>query len=145
MGTRSRIGIQYTDGSIESIYCHFDGYPSHNGRILTEHYTDDRKIDQLMDLGDVSVLKEEIGEKHPFNRPAYGTKEYEEYEAKYSRMCLAYGRDRGEKNTQSKLVDSFDEFMGLGEEYMYLFRDGQWECYDYRGKRIELNKNLEEA
>ena len=34
MGTRSRIGIRNADDSVDSIYCHWDGYPDHNGRLL---------------------------------------------------------------------------------------------------------------
>ena len=35
MATRSRIGIELTDGSILSAYHHWDGYPQWLGRILT--------------------------------------------------------------------------------------------------------------
>jgi hypothetical protein len=44
MATRSRIGIELEDGVIESIYCHWDGYPENNGKILLEHYQDPNKI-----------------------------------------------------------------------------------------------------
>ena len=38
MSTRARIGIVRPNGSILSIYTHSDGYISHHGPILLEHY-----------------------------------------------------------------------------------------------------------
>ena len=38
MGTRSTIAIQKLDGSVEQIYCHWDGYLDHNGTILKTEY-----------------------------------------------------------------------------------------------------------
>ena len=38
MGTRSRIGIQLQDESIVSVYCHYDGYPAFNGKVLRDNY-----------------------------------------------------------------------------------------------------------
>ena len=39
MATRSRIGIQLADESILSVYCHWDGYLAHNGKMLQEYYS----------------------------------------------------------------------------------------------------------
>lgn len=36
MSTRSRIGYVEKDGSVVSIYSHWDGYPGNAGQILTE-------------------------------------------------------------------------------------------------------------
>lgn len=38
MGTRSSITVKMTDGSFKSVYCHFDGYLDHNGKMLAGHY-----------------------------------------------------------------------------------------------------------
>ena len=46
MGTRSRIGVMHGD-KVKSIYCHWDGYLEHNGRILAESYDRDRKSTRL--------------------------------------------------------------------------------------------------
>ena len=40
MSTRSRIGILKSNGSIESIYCHLDGYPEWVGKKLYRYYND---------------------------------------------------------------------------------------------------------
>ena len=42
MATRSAIGLKKIDGTIEAVYCHWDGYPAHNGKILMNHYPVDK-------------------------------------------------------------------------------------------------------
>lgn len=126
MATRSRIGIMNDDGSVLSIYCHWDGYLSNNGKILLTHYQDEKKIRELMALGDISSLGAEIGVEHPFDAPPFGTAAYAEYEKNNKNMCLAYGRDRGENNTAAKLSQDVAGFTMLSEEFNYLFAEGQW-------------------
>ena len=54
MGTRSLIGKQLKDGSILGVYCHYDGYPEYNGRMLRDHFDTAAKVDKLIDGGDMS-------------------------------------------------------------------------------------------
>ena len=56
MGTRSTIALEYADGTVEQVYCHWDGYVEHNGKILVEHYMDPFKVQQLVMLGGFSSL-----------------------------------------------------------------------------------------
>ena len=120
MATRSRIALQNTNGTITSIYCHFDGYPSNNGKILLEHYSDPSKVQELINLGDLSILGSEIGTKHNFDSHLDTN----------STGCLAYGRDRGEKNIQSRTSKTKEELLQLtensGGEYTYLFNGTSW-------------------
>ena len=113
MATRSRIGLEFPDGHVESIYCHWDGYPEHNGRILQSCYNDFSSVYQLIQLGDLSILGESVGEKQDFNRPCEG-------------WCLSYSRDRGERDTHAQRHPSWVEYLKVGEEYSYLFRNGVW-------------------
>ena len=135
MGTRSRIGID-TNGVIVSVYCHWDGYVAHNGAILQEHY-DLAKTEQLICLGDLSVLAKDIGEKHPFGAME-AEMSREEYDALYDNWCLFYGRDRGEKGTEFQTAKSFNQFLdqceGCGAEYYYVLKNGEWlvgDTYDH--------------
>jgi len=118
MGTRSFIGI--VEGKkVRAIYTHWDGYPTHNGKILLEAFNTPEKIHELLDLGDLSCLGSELGEKHGFND--------HNDNKKAKNWCLAYGRDRGEEETDSKLFSSEDEFLSkCDEDYTYLFKDGKW-------------------
>ena len=72
MATRSTIALEYADGTVDQIYCHWDGYLDNNGNILREHYMDPFKVQRLMDLGDLSSLGPNIGAKHDFDCPQIG-------------------------------------------------------------------------
>ena len=69
MGTRSMIDMVMDDGKIKGIYCHWDGYEDHNGKILVKHYTTEEKVESLLNLGDISSLSESIEcpEGHSYN------------------------------------------------------------------------------
>ena len=113
MGTRSTIAIQNEDGTVTGIYCHWDGYLSCNGRILAENYTTEEAVRELIALGDLSSLDAEIGTKTDFRDPAKG-------------QCVAYGRDRGEKNVDARTCSSWDQLISdFGQEYDYLFQLGK--------------------
>ena len=138
MSTRSIIAKENADGTFTGIYCHWDGYPEHNGSILINHYTDDQKINQLLKLGDLSILGSEIGEKHPFESPD---------KSKYVNWCKAYGRDRGEKHTKATRYKNFDAVFNAdcGQDYVYIKRQGNgiagtWQCYDYNKKSVNLSE-----
>ena len=130
MATRSYIGIRNTDDSVEYIYCHYDGYPSHNGKLLVEHYNELDKVKALIALGDLSRLGKEIGSKQNFN----------DYSSQNQDWCLAYSRDRGENNTSAR-SDSFRQVVKDDNvDYVYIFDGDYWECYDTYAP--ELNFDL---
>lgn len=133
MGTRSSISIRNADGSYTGIYCHWDGYLSNNGRILREHYNTEEKIRQLMALGDVSSLKPEIGEKHPFDNPyRWNDPQHEAWEARYGNWCKAYGRDRGETGCESRTHPTLEALLAqIGQEYDYLWEGNGWHVRFY--------------
>lgn len=143
MGTRSRIGVMHGN-IVKSVYCHWDGYLSHNGAILQEHY-DSVKANQLVALGDLSSLKQEIGAKHAFGRIGMTPAEQEAYEVEHGNSCTFYGRDRGETGTEWQVAHTFDEFLeqvnNCCGEYYYIMRDGVWYCGDTYG-RTELSNKL---
>ena len=126
MATRSYIGVRNLDASVDYIYCHFDGYPDHNGKILTEHYADMDKVNALMKLGDLSVLGEQIGGKHDFNKRTRG-------------WCLAYGRDRGESNVSVKTGDYKELINDQNVDYVYIFDGDYWECFNTYDPEMVIN------
>jgi hypothetical protein len=105
MATRSRIAIEREDGSVKSIYCHFDGYLSGVGKTLFNHY-DKEKLEKLIELGDISSLE----------NSTEGT--------------IAYHRNRGEdlhSTDYLSVEDLFENGFNSGEEYVYcLTKDGIW-------------------
>jgi len=141
MGTRSTIALEFADGTVEQVYCHWDGYLEHNGKILQEHYSDPFKLRDLIDMGGISSLGKSIGKKHPFG-PAYNetdalkkAKIEAEFEAaREAGYTTFYARDRGEDLTKEQFVD-FQDYLAHHqyEEYEYILRrDGNWyvKCHD---------------
>lgn len=118
MATRSAIGI-ITDRYIYGIYCHWDGYPENNGRLLVEHYKTLDQVWDLIKLGDLSSLGKTIGVEHD-----------KEDVDNLNNFCTYYDRDykRGPHpystfNTRNEFKDKFGH---SGCEYFYLFKDDQW-------------------
>lgn len=60
MATRSMIAGIDSNGMIYGIYCHFDGYISNVGKILTESYNTPEKLASLVALGDIRSLEHSI-------------------------------------------------------------------------------------
>jgi hypothetical protein len=121
MATRSRIGIETKDAfgnlMVKSIYCHWDGYPENNGRILLENYQDREKVEKLIALGSISSLHEKVEPtgQHSFDYPQPG-------------VTVAYHRDRGEGFQRPQVNHSREAFVRSDvEEYGYLFTlEGEW-------------------
>jgi hypothetical protein len=116
MATRSAIGVMHGD-KCKAVYCHWDGYLDHNGRLLLEHY-DSAKANHLVALGDISSLRPEVvipeGVEHSFDAPAKD-------------ITIFYGRDRGEDGVDFKVFHNDKElFEGIDAEYFYVMKDGMW-------------------
>jgi hypothetical protein len=132
MATRSTIALEFADGTIGQVYCHWDGYLSGAGKTLLNSYSDPFKVRELIDLGGVSTLNKDIGVQHPFDNPGrYGGEcaVYEAFEAKYGDMTTFYGRDRGEEDMQAHYFKDFGDYRvnHQEEEFEYILRtDGNW-------------------
>ena len=124
MATRSRIGLELKDGSILSAYHHWDGYPEWLGRILKTHYNSKDKASELIDGGDMSCAWTNERWNKDLNEfgGATSNKEGTEYGPQY------YSQ-RGE-DCPPRLDKDMDEFFSVGEEYSYIFRNGNWFAYD---------------
>ena len=130
MATRSTIALEFADGTVQQVYCHWDGYLSNNGTILLNNYSDPFKLRELIDLGDISSLGPDIGDKHSFDIPfKYGTPEYEAESEARRNITTFYGRDRGEEGTNARKFKDYADYRQRGqfEEYNYILRrDGNW-------------------
>ena len=106
MATRSTIAVDLPEG-IRAIYCHWDGYPDEEGGVgetLKHHYTKLRDIINLLDNGDLSVLKSTIEES-------------------------VFYKERGE-DTPAQIFKSESDWLdyanNCGCEYSYLFSENKW-------------------
>jgi hypothetical protein len=127
MGTRSTIAIEFADGTVSQVYCHWDGYLSNNGQILAEHYMDPFKVKELLELGDFSSLRDSVED----------TKE----------GCYS---QRGE-DCPARRYQHFDEYVTecQQEEYDYILRNvngvAVWfvRYYDTDGCWVSLERAFE--
>jgi hypothetical protein len=114
MATRSTIAVQHTDGTISQIYCHWDGYLEHNGKILLTHYSTLEQVENLVQHGDMSVL---------------------DVTTKWSTY---YHRDREEEweQVKPKLFNNLSEYRNQlnQEEFNYIFKNGRWYYKEWRKK-----------
>ena len=123
MATRSLIGINLDNGITKIIYCHWDGYPEHNGELLVNHYISPAAINALMELGDLSSL-----DATPDS-------------------CTAYHRDRNEPWGMVEPRDvNTSELAAVGKDYgvdyVYVYNENnEWECFrlDESGKIVPLD------
>ena len=102
MATRSLIcKTTGFNNEIESKYCHWDGYPSHNGEILLNHYNDEIEIDNLLANDEyISFLDTTIKETE------FGGEEHNTF-----------------YEDEQSLLEGGGNY---GAEYIYLFKDGDW-------------------
>lgn len=125
MATRSRIGLELSDGSILSAYHHWDGYPEWLGRILETHYNTRESASALIDGGDMSSCWTDTPFGNDGTPSAYGPNYYSM---------------RGE-NCPPRLDANLVEYLSDGEEYAYIFnRLGEWICYDLHGDTATLTE-----
>lgn len=104
MSTRSRIGY-VEEGKYYTAYCHFDGYPKYNGRVLLDAYKDFDKVKALVSGGDFRALT--------------GVVEDIEYYPDDDREAMV-------SDSFSELIDYMNK---SDQEYLYIYEDGEWVYY----------------
>ena len=111
------------------IYCHWDDSPKNNGEILKKYYKDSKKVDELISLGNISVLGKELypdpNKTHNFDNPQEG-------------VTVAYHRDRGYewRHTKPRMsVEPNSSMIG----YIYYF-DEEKQIWRYQDLREETPK-----
>lgn len=131
MATRSTIAVKLSTHHYIQVYCHWDGYVDHNGKLLVEEYNDLPKAIALVSQGDISSLRENIyptiGGTHTFDNPE-------------ENVTVFYGRDRHEKDCWPREFISESDWLDhrMEEEYNYLFQDGEWwvQAYEKELKKV---------
>ena len=117
MSTRSIIGYETNSGLIRAVYVHHDGYLSGVGKTLIENY-DFIKLDNLLDLGDMSCLGDSI------------------------ENSIFYARDRNETivkarwfNTREQMLDYFSDcdyayLRAVDDTWLVSERDSKWSSFN---------------
>lgn len=126
MGTSANIVALHSSGRWGVTYVNYDGYPSGVGIMLHDHYTDQAKVDLMLQWGHMSELDMDptAPEGHSYKTPTAGHSVY-------------YGRDRGEEDVDTDYYDSFPEAWGNaqnnGGQYTYAWDGNAWH---HKGKTI---------
>lgn len=122
MGTSSRITVKCMDGKYRSVYCHYDGYVNHNGKMLVTHYNSQELAEKLVAGGGMSSLDKlcDAVEGHSFTTPMEGYTVY-------------YCRDRGEELD----IIVQDHLHGIPrEDYNYMWDGEKWMIGDKSVKGV---------
>ena len=100
MSTRSLIGFK-DDKGITGIYCHYDGYPGHVGKILVGYHNSAAAMRSLIDGPQIRNF---------------------DNDGQYARFT-----DSGPESAV-ETCETIEEALDSGFDYVYLF-DGKWNCY----------------
>jgi hypothetical protein len=88
----------------KSVYCHYDGYLKHTGRLLQANY-DSALANELIARGDNSGVRETL-------------------------EGMNFYGERGEEDVSWQVAHTFEEFLEQVEcchgEYYYVMKDGVW-------------------
>ena len=115
MATRARIGLELKDGSVLSVYHHWDGYPEWLGRMLKTHYNTKSLAEELIDGGDMSCCWTDDRFDGSKVSGVYGPQYYSQ---------------RGE-DTPPRHDKDLATYLQNGEEFAYVYTQSEgWLCYD---------------
>ena len=134
MSTRSYIAKEIGEDKYKAVYCLFDGYPAHHGRILVQYYDTPEKVDTLLTLGGLSALGEKIAPDADFV-PSVEQRFQEN-------TTVAYARDCGEPSMPAEylnLAQLVDNGEKLFADHLYVFtKDNAWKYLHLLGQSKTL-------
>jgi len=135
MSTPSIIAV--ADGkAYYTVYCHFNGFLEHVGKMLTDCYSNQDKALSMVKLGNISNLHAEIGVRHNFADEDKGT--------------TFFGRDGGDTDIGPEQLRDKDQVLDFAihwpaVQHVYVMEtNGQWLYYTAAlGCFVPLRKILE--
>ena len=126
MSTRSMIAIQDAAGSCYAIYCHFDGYVSHMGKMLTTYFNDDESAADLINNGQLRSIDVSSEDENKVI--------LEHFEEDFEKREIEY---------YDTVVDMLNAFKNSDRDYLYIWDDviETWlyrkNIYTSNGKMVE--------
>lgn len=131
MSTNATVSIVNEDGSVYTIYNHWDGYPSSLGITLRNYYKSENRVRDLIGMGDASIIARKISPSDPANH------NFTNHE---KGVCLFYSRDRGEDDCEYHVFDNILQMLKeFGQQFNYIYRDKKWFCCkDYTNESMIL-------
>lgn len=113
MATRALIGILQEDGTVKSIYHHWDGYPEWLGTILQKHYSSQNDVLHLMEKGElISAQSEPETKRRPLRPPIP--------------VQVAQKKENSSHVIYADVKNFVTGAIRRCAAYAYLFMDGAW-------------------
>jgi len=103
MSTRATIAVRRADGYFGAAYLHFDGYPSHTGETLKQHFATQQLAEGLVAGGDLRCMDRKTGEA-------------EHYDGEHGPAKLP---------TRNALIVFAQN---CTSQFLYVFEEGAWSC-----------------
>lgn len=109
MATNAHIGY-IENNTITYTYLHYDGYPSHAGKILYEEYNDINKIKELIELGYLESIN--------------------------SGEVVAFHRDKGHDfdHVKPETTNELNKFTTCNINYLFDVRSKRWRFFTNLGE-----------
>ena len=123
MSTRCKIATVNPDKTVKAIYCHFDGYYAHVGKMLYNHYNTQEKIDELLALGALETLHENINPDPNFP-----------HNETHAQVGVVFAYERDGKGTfdndfkKEEFYENADEYLKTYDwaDHLYLWDGEKW-------------------
>lgn len=166
MSTSCSIFYKNQEGKYQGIFCHYNGMPEYTAGILYHHYQDESLVRQLIQLGGIFHVKEDIREIITFRsalnnkiidkkRRTLGWKALSDDE---KRRIFYYDSAKGWKNYHTKwlffseeaMLNAWDSWEDteyfLDSQYIYVYNatkkgKNKWEIF-YQGKTKHIHRNI---
>ena len=124
MSTSARIAKREDDGTVRSVYCHYDGYPSYAGKLLRHYYTDPEIVDIVMNFGNFRALEEHVSDIS---------------------FYITASSPMDERAMRHASMGDFLEYGSKSaSEYLYLFDQNRWRCWStWSGGEIQLSEETD--
>lgn len=134
MATRGTISILNLDGTVETVYSHWDNYLECNGAILQKYYNTTESVQNLIDNGDISSL----GRKVSDTKLDFDGKDHD-----YTRF-YSYRNENCPKRVWSSLDDYYKNQQTEEYNYMFNVEDGVWSVTYYENDWQDLEFLIQE-
>lgn len=138
MSTRSSIIVKLSNDTYKRIYCHWDGYIAHNGKILFNYYNSQELAESLVKLGDLSSL----------GKSANIPEGYTVADEKIKGICQPYGESVTDSESLYNSLNEATLNLAPWIEYLYYWNGTKWEYkkFGYSGEyRNVAYRDLQEA
>ena len=110
------ISIMNSDGSLDTIYNHWNGYPDGLGETLIDYYITENMVRELIALGNVSYVGRKL-------KPTTSNPD--------SDVTLALGVTAWKPNKEAIHFDTFEDYCksNMIQKYNYIYNHPHWYIY----------------